>query len=442
MKKYKKLLITISIFLFFLFLNLFINQIQNDEIWNYGFAHNIYKGLIPYKDFNMVLTPLYSFIMSIPFHIFGSNILVFHITNSIILTITTLLLYKMIDNKIYIIGIIIVFFSNSITFPSYNLFSFFLIILIYYLETKKSNEYLIGILIGLLLLTKQSVGFFVLLPSIYYIKDKKKVLKRIIGFIIPCLLFLVYLLITNSLNEFLDLCLFGLFDFGTKNKSRNIIGYIIFILVFIFNIYLIIKDKKNIGYYYSLAFLSMAIPLFDYAHTIVPILLILIVYFMNHNIKDVINYKISFYIITVLIFIISFYRYNYNHKIIYPNNINRFEYRFIRDDSIKLTNEVIKYINDNKDENIIFLNTSAYYFRLITNKEISYIDLTNNGNFGYNGSKKMIKEIDKYNGSIFFINMDEYKNNVQTDKKSIEYVINNGEKIGKIQIFDIYRFNR
>ena len=67
------------VFFFFLFWNLIVQPIYIDENWNYGFAHNIYNGLIPYKDFNMVLTPLFPFIMSFPFFIFGSSILIFHI---------------------------------------------------------------------------------------------------------------------------------------------------------------------------------------------------------------------------------------------------------------------------------------------------------------------------------------------------------------------------
>ena len=48
---------------------------------------------------------------------------------------------------------------------------------------------------------------------------------------------------------------------------------------------------------------------------------------------------------------------------------------------------------------------------------ISYIDLTNNGNFGYNGKDKMIREIKKHKGTLIFINVDEYENNRQTEQK-------------------------
>ena len=35
-----------------------------DEIWNYNFAQNISNGLVPYRDFNMLQTPLLPFIVA------------------------------------------------------------------------------------------------------------------------------------------------------------------------------------------------------------------------------------------------------------------------------------------------------------------------------------------------------------------------------------------
>ena len=75
---------------------------------------------------------------------------------------------KIIEEKIYILGLFIVFFSDSLTFPSYNLFLLFLIFLIIYMEKKKSNDYLIGFVIAFSFLTKQSIGFFFIFPSFYY----------------------------------------------------------------------------------------------------------------------------------------------------------------------------------------------------------------------------------------------------------------------------------
>ena len=81
----KKTLTLIVLFIFFLLFNLIISPLNLDEIWSYGFSYNIANGLIPYKDFNMVITPFYSILMALFLKI-NNNILFFHIINSLIPT--------------------------------------------------------------------------------------------------------------------------------------------------------------------------------------------------------------------------------------------------------------------------------------------------------------------------------------------------------------------
>ena len=49
----------------------FTHLYSHDEIWIYGFGTNIVDGLIPYKDFNMVITPFFPYLLSIVLSIFG-----------------------------------------------------------------------------------------------------------------------------------------------------------------------------------------------------------------------------------------------------------------------------------------------------------------------------------------------------------------------------------
>lgn len=44
-------------------------------------------------------------------------------------------------------------------------------------------------------------------------------MKRLVGIIIPCFVFLIYLIYNNALYLFFDLCFFGLFDFAQKNTE-------------------------------------------------------------------------------------------------------------------------------------------------------------------------------------------------------------------------------
>ena len=60
----KTILIIIGLFIFTFLINYF-SIVNNDVIWNYGFSYNVSKGLKMYKDFNMVITPLYPTIFGI-----------------------------------------------------------------------------------------------------------------------------------------------------------------------------------------------------------------------------------------------------------------------------------------------------------------------------------------------------------------------------------------
>ena len=437
-KRYKSIILIIFLFLLFLLFNLILFPTNLDEIWNYGFSHNLYSGLIPYKDFNMVITPFYPFIMSLGFHIFGSSMLVFHIEHAIILICLCVLLFLLIDKKAWFI-VALMLFPVNVSFPSYNIFLYFLLVLIIYLEKEKRSDYLIGFLLGLCVLTKHSVGLCLLLPSLYYIKDLKKVGRRFLGFIVPLFVFIIYLIITKSMIPFIDLCILGLFDFASENGKAFNIYFVLFIIMIGITIYFIVKDRKNLVNYYVLAFYSIMIPLFDIYHFMVAFLAFLILILSKVK-KDIIKpglFGISIILFSAVLLMDS----RFKSKIIYPNNIKHFEYRFIDYDSILFTNKVNDYIKKNSDREFVFLNSNGYYFRLINDMKISYIDLINAGNFGYNGSDKLLKEIKKRKNSIFLVDKSELSPIKQSDKQALNYVIDNGKKIGNIDFFDIYVFD-
>lgn len=79
MKKINNIkLITIILYIA---ITIFTNQINNyDELWNFCYANNIAKGLLPYKEFNMITTPLYPFLNSIILKIFYQKLYIFRIT--------------------------------------------------------------------------------------------------------------------------------------------------------------------------------------------------------------------------------------------------------------------------------------------------------------------------------------------------------------------------
>lgn len=123
-KKLGLILIFVFIALYILFFSLMLIPINNDDVWNYGFAYDISLGCVPYRDFNMVITPLYPALMALLFLIFGHNILVLYIVNALFLTACLFLVLKMLGKKGLLLFIFL-FAPMPIIMPSYNIFAFF-----------------------------------------------------------------------------------------------------------------------------------------------------------------------------------------------------------------------------------------------------------------------------------------------------------------------------
>lgn len=437
------------IFIFcFLSMSLFFSFIDGDVLWNYGFAYAISRGEIPYLDFNMIITPFYPLLMALPLLI-SHNILIFYLTNSLILTIMFYYLFKLFNYKAWLLLIFLIFPLPAIVFPTYNMFLLFLFIIIIYLEINDKNDYLIGFFLALAFLTKQTVGFFLILPSFYFCKKHPlKIKKRFISFSILLLLFLSYLIITRSLIPFLDLCFLGMFDFTKKNGKSFNLFFILTLLIIITIIYKIKKDDENkLLKYYILAFSSITLPLFDIIHFEFFLFTFLLLYIKNLKVKkkDLIIHIFVFAIIYILIF---FY-YGVNFKISYPNHYKNFEARFLYNGNgeFSIRDKINKYIQKNKNKKIIILSSEAYFYKITNEMDINKFDLINYGNHGYNGTQKLKKEINSLDkNTIFIINYDEYieKDSLdrqQINKELIKYVIKKSKLIKKINCFRIYKLN-
>ena len=432
MKWIKKYYFLGLIFFFFLIWNLIINPLNLDEIWNYGFTRNIFLGEIPYKDFNMVITPFYPFLMSILMHIFGYNMLFFHIENALLITILFYYCYQLIGKNIWLI-ILFMIWPITISFPNYNLFSLLLVIMILYYEKQDNKDHLIGLFLGLLILTKQSIGLPILLVSILIEKDNKKRVKRLLFALIPLLLFLIELLITKSLKQFIDLCILGIFDFQKTNHNYQNPVFFISILFLLLS-FLLLKKEKERDYYYGISFITMTIPIFDYYHFMLYFVLFIIVFLEKQKEKKWISLeKIAF----VIVLLISLTTMNWEGD--YPNQIPHFEYRYLNKEYIRNTEEVNSYI-EKYNHKVIIIGPDSYYHKIIFNQTIGYLDLMNTGNWGLNGTEKLlkaVKEVDK--DYYFFINRNEIFSKTQTDQNIIKYIQQEGQLIEKTKFYDIYQ---
>lgn len=91
-----------------------------DEIWNYNFARNIANGLVPYKDFNMLQTPLLPLINSIFLKLFGNELIVMRILAILLISGLFFIIYKIFKKlKVNIIYNLICIFLLFLLFKNY-----------------------------------------------------------------------------------------------------------------------------------------------------------------------------------------------------------------------------------------------------------------------------------------------------------------------------------
>lgn len=434
--KHKNIIIEfIIIFIITFFYNLICNHlISNDEIWNYGFSYNIASGLIPYKDFNMIITPFYPFLGSLFLIFLGKNLVVFHIFNTFICTIIFYFIKKLVPYSYYLVYTLLL----SVSLPNYSLFCVLLLFIIINLENQNKNDYVIGFFLGITFLTKQNVGIFLFIPSLFT-KDLKKIIKRIIGFTIPNLILLIYLILTDSLYYFIDYCFLGLFSFAKDNTSIQI--YIIFTIISILYLTYYYLKNRNIQTLYILCFQIICYPLFDRYHVFLGFIPVLALFLSNIKLnKKIIT--ITFYLFIIGIFAYNIYLIN-NGTFEYPNDTNVYKYRVANKTLLYNIKEISKYIK-NVNNNLFIINQNAYTLKLEAKIPINKYDLLNNGNLGKDGEDKIIKEINNICSKeqcTFLMYEKEINNSTisQTNQKIIKYVSENYYKQDKLLNLTIYR---
>lgn len=428
--KYKSVVLFITLTVFIFCYTYFIYFISGDELWNYGFSYNIATGLIPYRDFNMIITPFYPMIASIFIKIFGNHLWSIHIFNAITLTTMIMLMQRKSGWKTLLILFLILLLDPL---PGYNLFSLFLLIVLITICDKefKNKDITIALLCSIMFLTKQTIGICMFIPMMYYSKNK---LKSLISYIIPILFLLIYLITNQALYQFIDYCFLGMLDFSSSNKQTILLPLEIIICLII--TYKLIKSKfKNKELFYILMFQIITIPITDIYHFMLGIIPILYYYLNDKKIQ------MSLFILLILL-CESLFIFNYNQDYYLYEDTN--SYLYLRkidkpvNDNVIATSNYIKEKQDNY-EHIYFLDNYSYFVKLNINYPLNKFDLINNGNMGYHGSQKYIEEIDnqcKLSSCLFIISR--VQPNDQTNKDILNHVTSVYNKTDEIKQFDIY----
>lgn len=425
-KRTNILVLSISFVIFFLALVVCQNN-MGDQIWEYGFAHNILQGMMPYRDFNMVTLPFHSYLCAFFLKIIADRYIVYLFFHVLLVMGIAILIYRK-TNKLYqyFLSCILLLIVTAATYNILLLFFFYLLL---YLEEKKDKDVWIGVTLAFSILTKQSVGICLCLP-ILFLKDKKKVKKRMFPILFIIFSFVIFLISTNSFLSCLDYTFFGLFDFSNKNTNINII-FIIYVLYVYILIRKVLKTKQ-LKYIYYICFSTITIPLFDFPHfmlSILPFVIDFILKIKVQNKKLVTLLSVYCFLAALCALGLKGYSVYLDHYPLETDPNNLFYLTRTKSKEFDQASETIyNFCKKNQKTPIYIIGESSYLFSLDQKIPINKLSMILYGNNGYNGNGKLKKGIDHMPSNTLFI-LDNTKNSKQHNAEIHNYIMENSKKI-------------
>ena len=406
-----------------------------DEIWNFNFARNIANGLMPYRDFNMVQTPLLSIICCMILKAFGTELFTMRIIAVVLCSSIMLVAYKILEKLEtptalrYAFLIATIYLYKNYFCIDYNFAVLWIILIVTLIELEnieKKNpklNFFAGIMVGMAILTKQTTGIFLALVFLLYrvliISNKQEIKKysketlyKVLGISVPIVLFCIYIISYKGWDNFVDYTILGIKTFSNKISYINLINgnygimvsilsILIPILLFLIYIKTVVFSNKNkdesiyILFAYSVVSLIVVYPISDSIHFLIGIFpsLILLVYFLWSNfIKKVQKSKLTMFIkyfskcALILIVIFEVYM-SVNHLVKYKKEANRYNklqnFKYIKAESNeiqKIDQFIIECEKNNKT--VYILDATAAIFMIPIDKYNKDYDMFLKGNLG------------------------------------------------------------
>lgn len=356
--------------------------VDYDTVWGYGFSYNIASGLIPYRDYNMVVGPLYSLIFAIPMYFFGNYLIAFKIGHALVFSIIFLFMYKKIGTKS--IFVLLVFMFNA-TLSRYNAFCSMLLLAIFLLYDSKNKykQIYIGILIGAIFMTKHNIGIPLMLVYIY---DNRKNLLNALSFLIPIVPTVIYLIINNAFSAFINFCYLGMSSF-IDNVYIQVVTVFILLVCYYF-VYKVSLKKRDTKLLYLIAFQAMLVPILDGNH-LTPTLLPIIYYIFYYGEEKLLHYFkiiiVDFFVVAIIVSLMT-NTFNIKKDFLMYTSIHKGSHHYIE--------KYNEYINKHSDYDFYIFDPSAYLMKLYRNENPTFLDLTNTGNMGKD-EQSFVRMLDK-----------------------------------------------
>lgn len=410
-----------------------------DEIWTFQFARRIVNHQIPYRDFFMIVSPLKAQIDALILKSFFDQLIALRWIALLIALLNGFLLYitgfKLGFSKSISFLIICLFYFSFSYFPlnNYNWLSLLIItnlLLLLISNQDKSRALLIGFLTSLLILTKQSIGFYMIFGIIIYfsIIRYKYLLLALIGFFIAFIPQIFYFGKNGALKDFINIFFSNWIPFFKAYSTFNLKSILVFsfIIIFLFILcFILIKKIKDIrGKEYlvlliiiNLAVLGYSFPIIDFIHFsfILPYFALLV--FMNCKVES----KFILYFVLLLIIFRGCSWFNLR-----KNTIST-EIPHLK--NIPIDRELVKSIHtvtNFQKEQINFgfhpyeIDYRNVLFDLAMDRFGIKFDSMLKGNFGLNGEEEIISKISQDPKAIVIVHKNYTNRKEQT--KITDYV--------------------
>lgn len=245
-KKHDNLILWLAITIFTAIAIFWIRLRVGDEMWNFANIYKMVNGYQIYKDANVIITPIFFIIGKIAFKILGANYFIFRILDSLIYSTMILIVYNILKqlkirkSNALLYTLIIHYFMYTVVHggANYNILAIMFVLLGIYITLKYNNTkrftILNGIVIYLIIFTKQNIGVYYLIGTIimrFFYKTRHEKLHKKHNIAISNSISTINSNICNICtkwkpNRLYKLCIFGNRRIWNKKHKNRGIKYI------------------------------------------------------------------------------------------------------------------------------------------------------------------------------------------------------------------------
>lgn len=453
-KNRRSFLITIVIIAVLAFTKVMLSPLGNlDDLWNYSFSKGISMGYIPYSDINLIYTPLFFMVFSLPLMISRSYFM-YRITSSVFLTVTSLLFGRIVSRRTnnywgLISSCILIVFTDIFTYNGLILLFSIIIYMVLCSDISHMKSFVLGVIGALSILSRQTTGTFIALFILMVLLSNKPIYRKVMlylaGGLSVMIPFAAYLLFIRSFASFWDYCLFSLLSFGGNNGlflPNSLLFLGIAAAGAVCDIVLIKKNGLNEYIYHlclGICILTIGIPIIDMMHLIYAGIWFL--FPVIKIISDVNKDRISDTVLKVIAAITAVYILvagisglsgtvlDHEHK--------ELKLVPIPSDIFHDNMEVGRICNEYRDEGkrVIVFSSSSAIFSMMNEEYNAPYDVFNNGNFGMINPLFYVEEACANTNTVIVIPENYAEENWQNPDGVFEYV---DEHMNPVQRYGVY----